>query len=56
MKAYQCRNTGLWKWGTRGEPKYNTKQECERAELELLTERLRELRKKVEQGWVNHGR
>lgn len=56
MRAFQDKVSGLWKWGTRGEPKYNTKQECERAELELLTERLRELRKKVEQGWLNHGR
>lgn len=55
MKAYQDKQTGLWKWGTRGTPKYETKTQCERAELERLTDALRELRQKINRGWSNHG-
>jgi hypothetical protein len=54
--AYLDRATGLWKWGKRGKPKYETKQQCERTELELLTNKLRELTSKVNRGWINHGK
>lgn len=55
MKPFLDKNTGLWKWGTRGEPKYKTKEECARRELEILTDRLGELRKKINQGYINNG-
>ncbi len=48
MRAYQDKETGLWKWGTRGEPKYKSKDEAKRTEMELLEKRLRQLKKRME--------
>lgn len=56
MNSYLDRETGLWKWGKRGTPKYKTKQECERTELELLTQKLRELTAKINRGWIGYGK
>lgn len=55
MKPFQDKQTGKWKWGTRGEPKYDSKEECARKELEILTDRLRQLREKINRGYLNNG-
>lgn len=56
MRAFQDKVTGLWKWGTRGEAKYSTKAECQRAGLDLLCDKLREIRDKVNKTAINHGK
>lgn len=55
-KAYQDKETGLWKWGTRGEPIYNSKGEAERGGMDILTKRLREIKDKLDGVIRNHGR
>lgn len=55
-KAYQDKVTGKWKWGTRGEPIYDSKIQAERAWIDILTERLRQVRDKVNQAHLNYGR
>lgn len=55
-KAYQDKVSGLWKWGTRGEPIYNSKGECERAGMEILTRRLRDIKDRLDGVIRNHGR
>ena len=56
MKAYEDKESGMWKWGSRGEPIYKTKNECERAGMEILTDRLRKLRDKLNNTIANHGK
>jgi len=53
MKAYQDKVTGKWKWGTRGEAVHDSKQACERAGMDLLTDKLRRLRDRLN-GVVNN--
>lgn len=55
MKPYQDKITKKWKWGTRGVPKYDSKEECARKELEVLTDRLNQLRNKINSGYINNG-
>lgn len=56
MKAYQDKESGKWKWGTRGLPIYETKAAAEKGGLDILTKRLREVRDKLNGALVNHGR
>lgn len=56
MKAYQCKTTGLWKWGTRGEAIYNSKAEAERAGIDIMTKRLREVRDSLDSVLLRHGK
>jgi hypothetical protein len=56
MKAYQDKESGLWKWGTRGQPLYKSKGEAERAGMDILTEKLRYLRDKLNGTMANHGK
>lgn len=55
-KAYQDKTTGKWKWGTRGQPIYDTKSQAERAGINELTERLRYIRDRLNGAMLNHGR
>lgn len=48
MKAYQDKITGKWKWGKRGEPIYDTAQQARDAGMGILTERLREIRRRLD--------
>jgi hypothetical protein len=56
MKAYIDKDSGKWKWGTRGKPIYDSKIEAERGGLDILTERLRYVRDHLEQIIGGHGR
>jgi hypothetical protein len=56
MKPYQDKTTGLWKWGTRGVPQYETKEQCSRAGMEILTNRLREIKDRLDGVIYNHGK
>lgn len=49
MKPFLDKATGLWKWGTRGEPKYKTADEAKRTETARIEEMLRRLKKKCEE-------
>jgi hypothetical protein len=55
MRAYQDKKTGKWKWGTRGNPIYESKNEAERAGMDILTSRLREIRDKLDGVIHRHG-
>lgn len=48
MKAYQDKISGKWKWGRRGEPIYDTAQQARDAGMGILTERLREIRRRLD--------
>jgi hypothetical protein len=56
MKAYQCRNTGLWKWGTRGEYQFSTRDEAYKYGMEKFAEAMKRLRERQNQIGQNHGR
>lgn len=56
MKAYQDKITGMWKWGTRGSAIYETKEIAERAGLDIITKKLREIKEKHQNALLNHGR
>lgn len=56
MKAYQDKITGMWKWGTRGAAIYETKEIAERAGLDIITNKLREIKEKHQNALLNHGR
>lgn len=56
MKAYQDKESGKWKWGTRGQAIYETKSAAERGGLDILTKRLREVKDKLNGVLLNHGR
>lgn len=56
LRAYKDKTTGLWKWGTRGEPKYDTQGQAEKAGMDILTKRLREVRDKLNGVLLNHGK
>lgn len=56
LKAYQDKETGLWKWGTRGQAIHETKIAAERAGLGTLTEGLRRARERYYRELLNYGR
>lgn len=56
LKAYQDRETGLWKWGTRGLAIHPNKTAAERAGIEALTEGLIRARERYERELLNYGR
>ena len=56
LKAYQDKGTGLWKWGTRGRALYDSKQEAERAGLDLLVAGLVRARERYYRELVNYGK
>jgi hypothetical protein len=56
MKAFQDKNTSKWKWGTRGAAIYDSKEIAEKAGLEIITKKLREIKDKLNNALNNHGR
>ncbi len=56
MKPYQDKKTGLWKWGTRGKAIYESKEICAKAGLDIMLNRLKEVRDKVNGVIQNHGK
>lgn len=55
-KAYQDKTSGKWKWGTRGQAIYDSKAECTRAGMDILIDKLRSIRDKLNDTMSNHGR
>jgi hypothetical protein len=56
FKAFKDKETGLWKWGTRGQPLYESKIAAERAGLEALSEGLKRVRERWERELLNYGK
>lgn len=46
MKAYQDKETGLWKWGSNGAPIYQTEKEAKKAGLNKLIDKLFDIQEK----------
>lgn len=55
-KPYQDKESGKWKWGTRGQAIYETKDQCSRAGMEILTDKLRSIRERLNGTLLNHGK
>lgn len=55
-KTYQDRVTGKWKWGKRGDYIYDSSAQASHAGIEILTDRLRAVRDKLNSAIYNHGR
>jgi len=55
MRAYQDRETGLWKWGSNGKPIYKTKRECNTDGLKQLTDKLRKIKDRLGKAIHSHG-
>jgi hypothetical protein len=56
MRPFIDRSTGLWKWGANGKPQYNTKEECSRAGLNALADKLLKVRDHIKRTAEGHGR
>lgn len=56
MRAYQDKITGKWKWGTRGEAIHETQQIAERYGMDLITDKLRRLRDRLNDSVNRHGK
>lgn len=56
LRAYQDKETGLWKWGTRGLAIHESKIAAERAGIEALTDGLRAARERYERELLNYGK
>lgn len=48
--------TNKWKWGTRGEAIYKTKDQCSKAGIDFIINALRKLRDKLNKTISNHGK
>ena len=56
LRAYQDKESGKWKWGTRGQPIYDSKIQAERAGIDMLTEGLRRVRDRLNNEMLNYGK
>jgi hypothetical protein len=55
-RAYQDKVTSKWKWGTRGEAIYDSKDQCEKAGMSILIDKLRRIRDRLNGTIANNGR
>lgn len=56
MKAYQCKTTGLWKWGRRGEYVHQTRDAAYKAGMIEFQEAMKRMRDRQNNIYQNHGR
>lgn len=56
MKPYLDKATNKWKWGTRGEAIYDTKEQCSREGMQRIAERIKALRDSLNNALINHGK
>lgn len=54
MPALEC-NNGKWKWGSRGECVYDTKEEAQKAGIAILIEKTNKLKERVNKEWKRYG-
>lgn len=55
LQAYEDKETGKWKIGKRGKPVYDTKILAERAAINMLTDRLRAIKDKLNSAMLGYG-
>ena len=55
MAAFLDKETNKWKWGTRGLPVYDSKEQCQRNAMNDLAEMLRKIKKKLDEAKLNYG-
>ena len=56
MKVYKDKATGNWKIGPNTPAIYETKEQAQRASLDLLTDRLAAVRKRIKEGILGYGK
>ena len=56
MKAYQDKESGLWKWGRRGEYQFKTRAEAYKYGMDEFTKAMRRMRERQSQIGQNHGK
>lgn len=56
MKAYQSKESGLWKWGTRGEYIHSTRDAAYKHGMVEFQNAMRRMRERQNQIGQNHGR
>jgi hypothetical protein len=56
MRTYIDKATGKYKSGANSSALYDTKEQCHRAFIDSLTDKLAAVRKKIEQGCLNYGK
>ena len=56
MKAYQNKDTGLWKWGKRGEYVHETRDAAYETGMIEFQEAMRRMRERQHKIGQNHGR
>lgn len=56
MRVFKDKGTGKWKSSTNSTVLYDTKEQCQRAGMDELAERLATIRKKLEDGALNYGK
>ena len=56
MRVYKDKATGKYKSGSNSSVLYDTKEQCQRAYLDELAERLSNIRRNIEKGAIGYGR
>jgi hypothetical protein len=52
--ALACEN-GMWKWGSRGECIYDTKEDAQKAGISILIDKQNKLRDRLNNEWKRYG-
>jgi len=53
MAAYESTN-GKWKWGSNGQPIYNSKREAEKAGIAIIIDRINQAKERLNKIVTNH--
>jgi hypothetical protein len=56
MRTYKDKITGKYKSGANSSVLYDTKEQCQRAVMNDLADKLASIRRKLEQGCLNYGK
>ena len=56
MRVYKDKVSQKWKVHPTAKELYETKEQCQRAQMDELTKRLTTIRKKLEEGYLNYGK
>ncbi len=56
MRVYKDKNTGKYKCGTNSPNLYDTREQCQRAAMDDLANKLAIIRKKLESGCLSYGK
>lgn len=56
MRVFKDKATGKWKTGPNTTAIYETKEAAQWAQIESITDKLRQVRKKLEEGYKDYGK